>query len=162
MQPLKIESVKGLLVSISRQLKEHGWSLVVLPVEDTFYHFTLGLPGKYQHPDLEVLGLDEQMGRDFLNELVTRIKQGARFQSGDFFTDLVEGYDLFLVNNPVSPNGPPLTGERLRLVWPDARNRYPWHSDCEADCSRQRLIPDTSGIELSDLKLLLKHAQPYN
>lgn len=159
MNGIPAESVNRMLVEVSRQIHDHGWALVGLPLEGALFHFTLGIKERFDHPDLETLGLDEGLARDFLGALVARIKSGERFRSGDFFTDLAGGYDLFLVNNPVSLNGPPLTGSRLRLVWPDANHRYPWHADCEEDCAMQRFLPTSEGLNIKDLQLLLTYSQ---
>ena len=83
------------------------------------------------------------------------MQAGERLRSGDFFSKLVPGQDLFLVENPTDPQGPPITGGRLRVVWPDSRHRYPWQPGCDPDCARQALILDTEGLDVESLHLLL-------
>lgn len=158
MQPIRVDSVKQLLVNASRQLRAHGWALIATGLEGWPYHYTVGLQARGGHPELEAIGLDDARATHYLGALVARIAAGERLRNGDFFSDLARGYDLFLVRNPAAPHGPPLTGGRLRLVWPDARHRYPWHADCAADCAAQRLMAPTGGLDLPALKLLLSHS----
>ncbi|MDH5752461.1 MAG: DUF4262 domain-containing protein [Deltaproteobacteria bacterium] len=148
-------AINTLLMQVSGQLKQHGWAMVCLEYGGHPYIVTIGLERAFGHPELETLGLPEELGRKFLGELVARIKEGVRFHSGDFFSDMVRGYDLFLVRNPLNPDGPSLTGKRLRLVWPDARHRYPWHSDCDADCAVQRLLPRIEGLSLEGFRAMM-------
>jgi Domain of unknown function (DUF4262) len=159
MEPVRVDSVRTLLLQVSRQLHDHGWALISTPYCGQLFQFTLGLREHHGHPDLETLGLGDELGRGLLTALVQRILAGQRFRPGDFFSDLVRGYDLFLVDNPLALDGPPLTGGRLRLVWPDAAHRYPWHADCDAACAVQRLLPCSEGLELPDLQVLLAHSR---
>lgn len=155
MNVILVESVAEVTVEISRQLHEHGWALIATPYEGLLHHYTLGLPRRWHHPDLEAFGLDEERGAGFITTLVARIAAGKRYRSGDFLSDLVPGFDLFLVENPIDPAGEPITGGRLRLVWPDAEHRYPWHADCEARCACQRFIPPPADVSLEALQAQL-------
>ena len=151
MNPMRVDSISSLLVEISRQLHEHGWALIVTPYGDYLHHYTLGLPLRWRHQDLETFALDEGRGSAYLTTLVERIGGGTRYRNGDFISDLALGYDLFLVENPHDPDGAPMTSGRLRLVWPDANHRYPWHKDCERRCAVQAYIPPQTDVELPHL-----------
>ncbi|MDH4246645.1 MAG: DUF4262 domain-containing protein [Deltaproteobacteria bacterium] len=151
MRPIRLESIDSLLIHVNRQVHTQGWSLVCAPVQGFLYTVTIGLESNFSHPELETLGLTETLAQDFLTALAERIKAGERFSSGDFFSNLVKGYDLLLVRNPLDPDGKPLTGHRLRLVWPDALHRYPWHPDCDAQCALQRLILPEDGLTLEGM-----------
>jgi hypothetical protein len=147
--------MNNLLVQVSRQLRRHGWALLCSEIKGHPYQFTLGLTARLGHPELEVIGLEPAMGQDLLAELVRRIKGGQRLEAGDFFSDLKRGYDFFLVDNPIDPDGPPLTGNRLRLIWPDAQHRYPWHADCDPYCEAQGLLLEPDGMDVEGLAKLL-------
>ena len=156
MTDLTMESTKALATAVSGQIRDHGWALLCTPYQDTLLHVcTLGLELTQQHQDLEVLGLTPEMGSQFLNHIAARITAGERYRSGDFFSNLVEGFDLFLVENPVSMNGPPVTQGRLRLIWPDARSKYPWNDDCDPQCATQRFVLPQDGLDLESLYALL-------
>ncbi len=158
MEPIRIESVNGLLLQVSRQLRRYGWALIASESGGYPYQFTVGLASGFDHPELEVFGLPPDMGRDLLAALVERVRAGQRLRAGEFFSDLKKGYDLFLVDNPIDPGGPPVTGGRLRLVWPDARHRYPWQPECEPYCAAQSRLVEPDGLDVDGLEVLLAHS----
>ena len=79
-----------------------------------------------------------------LNELARRVVNGEKFHSNCHFEDIVDGVDLILVENPIDPQGKPMTNGRLRLVWPDENNLYPWQKGCEEECLIQQWFPDST------------------
>lgn len=155
MDLIQIESVSSLVNQVSSQMHDHGWAMVATEYEGLLYHFTVGLEYTYEHPNLEAFGLDGERGKNYLETLVERIKGGQRYRAGDFISDLAKNYDLFLLENPANPEGPPITGGRLRLVWPDAEHRYPWDAGCTAHCAAQTFIPPITGIDLEGVHLLM-------
>lgn len=157
-EPIRIDSMNKLLLQVSGQLQEHGWALICTEYQSYPYQFTLGLEHSFDHPELEVIGLPPDLGQALLSELVKRIKAGNRLSAGDFFSDLKKGYDFFLVENPVEPDGPAVTGGRLRLIWPDARHRYPWHPDCEEYCTVQTLLLEDDSLTMEGLETLLRYS----
>lgn len=157
MQPIHIESVSDLLLQVSRELKEHGWALICTTAEGHPLQFTVGLGARWQHPELEVVGLTPELGEAVLTRLVRRIKAGERLRPGDFFSDVLKGFDLFVVDNPIEPGGPPLTGDRLRVIWPDARHRYPWQAECEPYCAVQSMLIEPDGVDMHGLEVLYTH-----
>ena len=154
-EPVPISSLNHLLLQVSDQLRRHGWALVCTEYQGYPLQFTLGLTIKHHHPDLEVIGLTPDLGQALLENLVERIKDGTRLKAGEFFSDLKRGYDFFLVENPVDPEGPPVTGGRLRLIWPDANHRFPWQPDCDPYCAAQSLLLDWAGLDAGRLQQLL-------
>lgn len=159
MQPIHIDSIGNLLVQVSRELKQHGWALICTAAAGHPVQFTIGLAARWKHPELEVIGLTPDLGEVVLERLVRRIKAGERLRAGDFFSDVLKGYDLFIVENPVEPEGPPLTGGRLRVIWPDAKHRYPWQPECEPMCSAQSLLLEPDGLNLDGLEALFANAK---
>ena len=155
MEPININSTPHLAIQVSKQMHDFGWALIATEYEGLLYHFTAGLEYSFGHQNLETFGLDEVRGKNYLEILVERIRSGEKFQSGDFFSDLSPGYDLFLLENPANPDGQPITGGKLRLIWPDSNNRYPWDADCTAYCASQTFIPPITGIDLEGLHQLL-------
>lgn len=155
--PIRIDSFNQLLLQVGDQLRRHGWALVATEVQGIPYQYTLGLSLKFGHPDLEVIGLTPDLGQTLLENLVGRIMKGERLKPGEFLSDLKKGYDFFLVENPIDPDGPPVTGGRLRLIWPDAQGRFPWHADCEAYCASQSLLLEGDGIDTESLERVLHY-----
>ncbi len=156
-EPVRIASLNDLVIKISGQLREHGWALICTEHQGIPLQFTLGLTLKFHHPDLEVVGLPPDLGQAMLENLVERIRAGERLEPGTFFSNLKKGYDFFLVDNPIDLEGPPVTGKRLRLIWPDANHRFPWHADCDPYCAAQSLLLDWDGIDEKGLHSLLSN-----
>lgn len=158
MQPIDIASVGNLLTQVSRSLKEHGWALICSAHAGHPFQFTIGLEARFDHPELEVLGLTPDLGQMVLERLVRRIRAGERLRRGDFFSDVLKGFDLFVVDNPIDPQGPPLTGGRLRVIWPDRNHRYPWQAACEPYCAAQSMLIEPDGLNMHGLEVLFTHA----
>ena len=156
-QPVQIDSLGKLLLHASRELKRHGWALICTEYHGHPYQCTLGLESRWRHPELEVLGLTPELGQVVLERLVARIKAGERLKAGDFFSNVLRGHDLFIVENPLDPEGPPLTGGRLRVIWPDANARYPWHADCDPQCAAQSVLIEVDGLDLHGLEVLFSY-----
>lgn len=134
---------------IHRRVKEdiriYGWSVLATEYQEQMFSHTVGLEKNFNHPEFEIYGLSEEIETLFLNELASRVKAGQKFKRGDVLTDLVEDYELILVINPSDPKSEiSLTNNRLRIIWPDSNHLYPWDNDCEEECGRQRLIPDST------------------
>jgi len=157
-QPIQVNTIGTLLVQVSRELKEHGWAFICTEYAGHPYQFTIGLTSLCHHPELEIVGLTPDLGELVLARLVERIKAGERLHAGDFFSDLLKGYDLFVVENPIDPEGPPLTDGRLRVIWPDARHRYPWQPDCDPDCAAQSILIEPDRLDMHGLELLFTFA----
>ena len=158
-QPLEIKSIHQLLVEISRQRLQRGWALIAMPFQGVLFQFTVGLAESQRHKELEVVGLDQPTGQDLLETLVAQVQAGQRLEAGMFFSSLLPGKDLFLVENPVDPSGPPTTQGRLRLIWPDEGHHYPWQPQCTPECARQALILGDEGLDAESLRLLMAHSE---
>ena len=129
-----------------KDLEQYGWTILSTIYQDVIFAHTLGLMPNFSHPEVEVIGLTDDLTRLFLNSIAQRVKLGEVYNPGSVISELVEGFDLMMVTNPLNPQGPPSTNGRLRLIWPDSNHRYPWEEGCEANCLTQQLLPDsTSG-----------------
>ena len=137
-------SVEEVDQKVKSDIQRYGWSILASEYQGLIYAHTIGLVTSFDHPEIETLGLPEELATIFLNELAEWVKAGNRLQVGMTISEFVEGYTFILVTNPVEPKGAPSTNGYLRLIWPDAEHRYPWDPDCEADCALQTMIPETS------------------
>jgi Domain of unknown function (DUF4262) len=157
-QPIQIDSIGSLLLQVSRELKARGWAFISTSAQGHPYQFTLGLQARHAHPELEVVGLTPDLGQTVLERFVARIAAGERLVAGEFYSGVLRGWDLFVVDNPIDPEGPPLTGGRLRVIWPDARARYPWQPDCDPLCAAQAMLIEPDGLDLHGLEVLFANA----
>ncbi|MBF0237306.1 MAG: DUF4262 domain-containing protein [SAR324 cluster bacterium] len=122
---------------IHQDLERYGWTILSTIYDEILCSQTFGLQKNFKHPEIEVVGLNDEMSCLFLNTLAQRIKMGQQFTHGSLIDEIIEGYELMLVHNPLDPQGMPLLEGRLRLIWPDSQHRYPWHQDCDSGCQVQ-------------------------
>lgn len=127
---------------VRSDIEQYGWSVVASEMHGTLYMHTLGLQESFEHPELEVVGLPEELAETFLNELARWVKGGVKFEERETITELVENFEFVFVTNPFDPYGEPCTNGNLRLIWPDAQKRYPWDIDCEESCAAQTLLTE--------------------
>lgn len=128
---------------INSDIQTYGWSIIASEYRGMVYANTLGLEANFDHPEIEILGLCEELATLFLNQLAEWVKAGLRLESGRTITEFVEGYEFILLNDFSDPQGQPANSERLRLIWQDSNHCYPWDADCEEECAMQTLIPKT-------------------
>jgi len=146
---LSLEEVNS---KVHDDIEKYGWSVLAAEHDEgMMYVHTIGLETSFDHPELEVLGLSEELSTTFLNELSQWIKRGMQLENGMVISELVEGYKFILVMNPSDPDGPPITNGYLRLIWPDSNHFYPWESDCEESCLFQTQLIDPSSVKVETL-----------
>lgn len=142
---------------IRKCVKEFGWAVQLVeegegPSEPAFA-YTIGLHHNFGHPELIILGQPNKLMHAALNDIGDRIKQGARFASGDSLEEVIEGYPVRLreVESRESFKvhvgyalwfyaGQPF--RLLQVVWPDKDGRFPGEPGAwEILKERQPLLP---------------------
>ena len=138
-------------------IAQHGWSGQIIPPDDQGpgFEYTAGLMARFNHPEVVVCGLPDNISHDLLWNVYRQIEQGTRYQHASRTPDLLEGYEChFLQVTP--PHITEVFGyalwhhrharvqrpfEALQLVWPDRHGRYPFDPDAaETDWSIQPLL----------------------
>lgn len=135
-------------------IDRYGWSILAADRDGVMYVHTIGLETSYNHPEIEILGLSEELSTTFLNELGQWVKNGERLEAGRVISEFVEGYEFILVRNPSDPNGSPSTNGKLRLIWPDGNHYYPWDRGCEENCLAQTQLIDSYSIGTEKIDLV--------
>ena len=136
MEPSDFPTRETVYAKIRADLDQYGWSLISSIYRDELFTHTVGLSWGYEHQEIELIGLNQEIAAMLLNELARRVVNGEKFHANCHFEDIVDGVDLILVENPIDPQGKPMTNGRLRLIWPDENNLYPWQRGCEEDCQQ--------------------------
>ena len=92
---------------------------------------------RYNHPDFQMtLAYPMQEIGRILNTMGLRVQAGERFQNGDMVSGIYEDCDVRLSEFEE-------TGRMvLRVIVPDAHNRFPEDHDCEHPYSLQMLTTD--------------------
>ena len=144
MEPSDFPTRETVYAKIRADLDQYGWSLISSIYRDELFTHTVGLSWGYEHQEIELIGLNQEIAAMLLNELARRIVNGEKFHANYHFEDIVDGVALILVENPIDPQGKPMTNGRLRLIWPDENNLYPWQRGCEEECLIQQWFPDST------------------
>lgn len=142
--PQDFPSRDAVYAKIRSDLDRYGWSVISTIYREELFTHTVGLTWGYDHPEIEIIGLNEEIAATLLNEIARRVIQGERFAANCRLDDIVEDVQLILVENPLNPKGSPLTNGRLRLIWPDEFNRFPWERGCAPECRIQQWFPDST------------------
>ena len=89
---------------------------------------------KYGHLEFQcVLNIGQSMIMYILNSLGLRVQSGEKFKSGDSVSEIIKDYDIRL--KEVESDGKKL----LRVILPDANNKFPDDEGCEPIYSLQGL-----------------------
>lgn len=130
---------------IERRIQQHidttGWSVVqswltAAEGDNVPYSYTVGLTER-DRPELCLVGLDASTSATLLNDLARRTVAGVRLDHGQRIADLVDGFDVVIVEGPATGIiQPTIALDRygtaaVRLqqcVWPDPLGSFPWDS----------------------------------
>ncbi len=135
-------------------IAEYGWHcLHVLPHEDEDaepFSYTIGLAERFQHPEIAVFGLDDEVAHGVLAECVDLVRGGKVLPSDTPVSDILSGgYDVLF--KPISKHHyAEYLGTAVRyfghsdfdavaLLWPDECGRFPGDLElrsCQADAVR--------------------------
>ena len=122
-------------------VREYGWHVVrILDKDDSpGWAFSIGLYENFQHPEIVVFGLNEDVMHYLINAIGEAVREGKTFQVDGLYANLIESYactfkpvneiwygdflgyaDWFYKeqNYPV-----------LQCFWPDRNSRFPWEPE---------------------------------
>lgn len=124
------------------------------------WSYTVGLWHTFAHPEVLVIGLDDESAADLLDTVADAIEQGRRFAAGEQHDGIVHGYPVrFLrVSSAQARSWCPRQGWAhggdevpcLQIVYPDQQGRWPWQGDVREGFRRiqpvlERLSAESSG-----------------
>jgi hypothetical protein len=128
---------------IAADVEKHGLSVMLVAAEEDAprFAYSIGLWRSFNHPEILVFGLNEQVAGNVLNELASRIRAGGRCETGRDYEGLLEGYNCVFRDVPRNCY-PEYFGyamhfyqtndfPALQLVWPDKAHRWPWDIEFE-------------------------------
>ena len=119
-------------------VKDYGWHVIkILEKNETpGWAFSIGLYKNFNHPEVVVFGLNDEVAHFLINEIGDEIRAGKKFGVDGLYSDLIDTYSCtFKPVNPVwyhaflgyanwfykSQNYP-----ALQCIWPDKNHRFPW------------------------------------
>ena len=153
--------IEAFELKVLGDIEREGWScMAVFPTEEEpgeNFNYTVGLSTSYRHPELILVGMNLDQGHGVLASAVAAIKREAVFAPDTYSTAVLKGYRVaFLeVDDPFGGEMPMSMTHRLvghvaclQLVWPDVRDRFPWHDDFDSEyAGRQILLGEWRGKE---------------
>lgn len=125
-------------------IDQHQWVVLkVAPEKGAEYGYSVGLTRSFGHPELVVVGLDDETMQDLINEVGEAIAGGATFRDGDTSGEFLEGYDVTFKALPAALRASHFAwADRfyggddlamLQVVYPDRKGRWPWDPASAAD-----------------------------
>lgn len=134
-------------------VRQYGWHCTTVAADEIGpgFAYTTGTWVTLGVPELIVFSLDDR-AHDVLTVIYTDLEQGRRFETGTPVSDVLNGYDVFLMPVALS-HYPHFLGWSewfygptdfpcLQLVWPDRNGFFPWQA--EAAHAYRDLQPDLS------------------
>jgi hypothetical protein len=132
---------------IEASVRKHGWHAIGVGggVDAPSMLYTIGLCHSFSHPELVVVGLGDKTAYGVVRDMVTDIRAGKSFASGQRYSDILKGFDVLV--GPVHPTqhvrhlGYAMAFYRrlerrellsaLQVFWPDKDGRFPTELTCD-------------------------------
>jgi hypothetical protein len=122
------------------QMKALGYAFQIAEGNEGLppYIYTEGLASKFGHPEIYVVGLPAQTAASMLEELVSRIRAGQRFDMPCFVENIIH-FEMPMMPIAAEPGILPPSGA-VQLFYPDPQGYAPWEPECDPDFG----VPQTS------------------
>lgn len=144
---------------VVEDISRTGWSdISVFPTQDSPglpFNYTVGF-AEFEHPDLIMIGLNNEQAHGVLWAAFNQIKAGTRYNADEYYEEILVEFPVGFVEvlEPMNDDFPMsmtrrLYGEvhALQLVWPDKKGMFPWHNQFDAEYrDHQPLLGVWSGV----------------
>lgn len=118
----------------------YGWHVIMVPEDEQgpSFGYSVGLFQSFDHPEIIVIGLKLEAIHYLLNKMGDAIREGIRFEPGQFYSNLLEGVDCYFTS--VHPDhykeyvdyGKWYYKEEmfslLQCIYPTVTGIYPWQA----------------------------------
>jgi hypothetical protein len=135
--------------AIAGSIRQHGWHAIHVghgPSEfEPAFTYTIGFCDTFGHPECVFVWPDGQLAHGVLAAVAQRLRNGERFEPGQSYEDLIEGYRVAV--RPVHQTqlvtrlgyamgyyrrvGKPEMLRAVQLFWPDSKGRFPFEVGCD-------------------------------
>jgi hypothetical protein len=134
-----------LQAKLAKDIERVGWVAIgVMPTEDDPidpFTYTLNLWRKFDHPELIVTGMRQEVAHSMIAGFISRIEQGDRFDTSLDHPKALQGQGDKTYTAAIRPVTPTQRDEHLRfadwwnggedfpamqIVWPDPAGLFPW------------------------------------
>lgn len=127
---------------ICADVAQHGCHIVTIPedLEGPTYSFSIGLYLNFQHPEIVIFGLNQEVAATTINDIFVKVENGRQFQVGESSDEFFNKAKLAFVEFPPSAYHEFLGCARwfyrsldykfpvLQGVWTDKLGKFPWEN----------------------------------
>lgn len=100
------------------------------------FSYSIGIQQETGAPEVVVIGLKQPMAHFVVNEYNKRVREGERFEIGNYYSGFLEGFDVYVgavsksVYDEYFGQGIDFYGSRnfgvVQVVYPTTRGVWPW------------------------------------
>ncbi|MDH3690007.1 MAG: DUF4262 domain-containing protein [Gammaproteobacteria bacterium] len=126
-------------------VERHGWHVIHVLGDDEYpnFSYTVGLYDTFEHPEIILIGLKQEITNVLLNNMGVDIKEGKGFEPGQFYQGILDNFQCWIGEVPKSEYGAHVgfglwyyDGDNFPLVqcvYPSTNNVYPWEREFPED-----------------------------
>ena len=80
-------------------VENYGWHVLKIMEDEKGPGFTysIGLYKNFNHPEIIMIGLNLDLAHTLINNIGEDIRAGKEFKSGEFYTDILDGFNCLMV-----------------------------------------------------------------
>lgn len=126
-------------------IEEFGLQVIHVLEDETgpSFSYSIGLFHNYQHPEIILVGLRQELAHSILYNFGSDIKEGNIYKEGKYYSDILDGYECLLVKvdqkfydaylgqaiDFYSSNDFPV----IQCIYPTLKGAYPWEEKWPED-----------------------------
>jgi hypothetical protein len=122
-------------------IKQYGLHIVHILEDEQGpgFSFSIGLYKNYNHPEIILIGLKQELSHSIINNIAQEVKDGKKYQSLNFYSDLIEGFDCYFIEvdklhykNYMGYANWYYNGNKfpaLQCIYPTTKGVYPWQNE---------------------------------
>ena len=126
---------------LDKSIAEYGWHVikVMADEEGPGFCFSVGLFKSFGHPEIIIVGLDLDLGHELINLMGDEIREGVKFEAGQYYDDIIEEYSCYMLEvskeNYEGWLGTAIGYYQsedfpvLQCIYPTVDNVYPWQEE---------------------------------
>ncbi|HEY5747784.1 MAG TPA: DUF4262 domain-containing protein [Chryseolinea sp.] len=141
-----------------------GWHVVkVRPDEEgPGFVYSIGLYKTFGHPEIIIIGLELDLAHALINDIGEDIRQDKLYRSGEFYNNLLDGFDCLMLAVPKESYEAYVGYARwyykgndfllMQCIYPTVQGVFPWAKEWPEDMiAVQPVLGDIHDIENIDI-----------
>lgn len=122
-------------------IAKYGCTIMHVMEEDTSppFAYSIGIYQETRAPEIIVIGLKQPMAHFIVNEYNRRVRSSERIVAGGFYSDFIEGFEVFAEDVPLSEYDDYLgqaidfygdhSFKVIQIIYPTTKGIWPWSED---------------------------------